>query len=236
MIVLSNNPLQLSEYCHQTSCQFDQSLYSEKVITEYEIALPEKLKTAVEKRKAEYIAGRYCASQSLKKISSRVNTNFESNEDRSPKWPEGYTGSITHSKGFASAVVAEKKHIRAIGIDSEKLIKKRTADNIHSHILTETENHTDTLWLTEDFQKYLTLVFSAKESIFKCLYPLAQQYFDFRHAKLEFNSSKPNTFSYELLKTLTSDFEKGFKGEGQYVIEGNFVHTGTVINNSHTNK
>ncbi|MGH1469552.1 MAG: 4'-phosphopantetheinyl transferase family protein [Cellvibrionaceae bacterium] len=230
MIFLRDNPLQFSNHCLQTSCEFDQTTLSEEVIQEYGIALPDNLSTAIEKRKAEYIAGRYCALQSLKKLSPNMISNFGTNEDRSPQWPEGFVGSITHSKGFASAVVAQKEFIQSIGIDSEKLIKEKTANNIHSHILTETENYEDNAWVSEDFQEYLTLVFSAKESIFKCLHPLVKQYFDFRDAKINFSPSRPNTFNYELLKSLSNDYDIGFTGEGQYAIAENFVHTGVVIN------
>ena len=184
MIFLKDNPLRLHPRCHQTSCQFDQSLYSEELANKYEVNLPVKLESAINKRKIEYIAGRYCAIQSLKALSSMMPPNISTNKNRSPNWPEGYIGSITHSKGFASAAIAEKKYIRAIGIDSELLIKERTANNIRSHVLTDNEKHEDNLWITENFHEYLTLIFSAKESIYKCLNPLVNKYFDFRDAHI----------------------------------------------------
>ncbi len=229
MIFLKDNPLLLHPRCHQTSCQFDQSLYSEDSANKYEVYLPEKLESAVTKRKAEYIAGRYCAIQSLKTLGTPAPQDISTNENRSPNWPEGYIGSITHSKGFASAAISEKKYIRAIGIDSELLIKERTASNVHSHVLTENEKHDDNLWITGNFREYLTLVFSAKESIYKCLNPLVNQFFDFRDACISFDENKPNEFSYTLLKTLSPEFSERFQGKGQYLIDGEFIHTGTII-------
>lgn len=230
MLTLDDNPLILPAHCLQTSCQFDLSLYTDDMFEEYGIARPEKLNKAIEKRKAEYIAGRYCAHQSLTQLSGHSPVAIDNTEDRSPVWPEGYVGSITHSKGFASAVVAKQKDIRSIGIDSEKFISEKTANNIQTHILTETETFADNVCVSDDFITYLTIVFSAKESLFKSLHPLTKQFFDFRDARLQFNSTAPNTFRFELLKKLSEEFDVGFSGKGQYQLRGNFAHTAIVIN------
>src|SRR5882757_7343847 len=60
---------------------------------------------AVASRREQFAAGRACARRGLFELGI-VNFPLAVAEDRRPIWPEGITGSITHTKGFAAAVVA----------------------------------------------------------------------------------------------------------------------------------
>lgn len=53
------------------------------------------------------------------------------------------------------------------------------------------------------FNALLTLAFSAKESLFKTLYPQVRCYFDFLDARMTAVDVQRQTFVLELLKTLT---------------------------------
>ncbi|GAB1268690.1 4'-phosphopantetheinyl transferase [Aurantivibrio infirmus] len=228
MITEIPNALDLGQFCQQSSCLFDKNSYQESVQEQFGIYVPEKMSRAVPKRKAEYIAGRYCARKSLGAINisdQAVGTS----EERAPVWPEGVVGSITHSAGFASAVVAKAEEIRGIGIDSEKCIKEKTANNIRSHILTERETFGDNPHVANNDRLYLTVVFSAKESIYKCLNPIVKQFFDFKHAVIKFDVDRKNQFSFELLKTLNNEFCLGYQGRGEYFIDDEFIHTAVVL-------
>jgi len=233
MITEIDNPLDLGKHCHQHSCHFDKTGYQESLQDELAIFIPEKMSRAVQKRKAEYIAGRYCARKSLAAININ-NQTVESSEDRAPIWPQGVIGSITHSSGYASAVVAKKGELRGIGIDSEKCIKDKTSRNISSHILTENETFEANTHVAANEHLYLTLVFSAKESIYKCLNPLVKQFFDFKHAEIHFDRESNNQFSYRLLKTLNEEFCNGYQGSGQFFVHDDFIHTATVLRHHKT--
>src|SRR5690606_6132023 len=102
-------------------------------------------------------------------------------------------------------------------------------NNVSSHILTDTERYdANAQWVSSDRQ-YLTLIFSAKESIFKCLYPLVQQYFDFRHAVIRLDAQQPGHFHFELLKDLGGEFDEGYTASGYYELADNFVHTAVIL-------
>lgn len=233
MITKTDSPLNLGEYCHQYSCRFDKTSYQESLQDELGIYIPEKMSRAVQKRKAEYIAGRYCVKKSLAAINI-TNQIVESGEDRAPVWPQGVVGSITHSSGYASAVVAKANELRAIGIDSEKCINDKTSRNISSHILTGNETFDANTHIAANEHVYLTLIFSAKESIYKCLNPLVKQFFDFKHAEISFDRESDNRFRYRLLKTLNEEFCDGYQGSGQFFIQGDFIHTATVVRHHQT--
>ena len=53
------------------------------------------------------------------------------------------------------------------------------------------------------FNELLTLTFSAKESLFKALYPQVRCYFDFLDARMVAVDMQRQTFVLALLKTLT---------------------------------
>lgn len=228
MISLTENPLPLAAVCFQASCRFDSAAYDSSQAQQFGIVLPERLSTAVTKRKAEFLAGRYCVQLALKDMGWAGETRIDIGEKRAPHWPPGLIGSITHSKGFASAAVASTKQVQGVGIDSERLIAETTATNVASHILTSSETYEVNHSLVESARHYLTLVFSAKESIFKCLYPQVQQYFDFRDAEIFLDASKPGRFSFRLRKMLTAEYHEGYRGYGHYAVEGDFVHTAVI--------
>lgn len=229
MISLTDNPLQLPAPCVQVSCCFDSAAYDSSRGQQFGVVLPERLSTAVTKRKAEFVAGRYCVQLALKRMGEDSGQAIGISEKRAPLWPEGLIGSITHSKGFASAALASAQWIRGIGIDSERLIAEKTANNVASHILIPTETYEKNCGLVSSARQYLTLIFSAKESIFKCLFPLVEQYFDFRDAEISLNPQDPGKFRFRLRKHLTGEFRDGYIGAGQYTLAGNFVHTAVVM-------
>ena len=65
---------------------------------------------AVERRRAEFSAGRQAARQAMGR-----DVAIPMAIDRSPVWPEGVTGSISHAGGWAMAAVGEGM----IGLDLE---------------------------------------------------------------------------------------------------------------------
>jgi enterobactin synthetase component D len=231
MISLTDNPLQLPACCSQVSCRFDKEAWEEDRCGEYAeelgVTLPERLAAAVPKRKLEFLAGRYCARLAIAGLGVAEMGDIAIGEKREPLWPQGLIGSITHSKGFASAVVGSNRQFAGIGIDSEQLIGEKTAANVSSHILVESEDYHANRTLVDSPREYLTLIFSAKESIFKCLYPRVQQYFDFRDAEVELDSA-PGKFRFRLLRALNDEYPAGFEGNGIYRRAEGFVHTAVL--------
>lgn len=60
-----------------------------------------------------------------------------------------------------------------------------------------------------DFRWGLTLVFSAKESLFKALHPVVGQYFDFLDAQLVAIDLQRQCLQLQLLKNLAPAFPRG---------------------------
>lgn len=153
---------------------------SSQVESDYSYCLPESLKNVALTRKHHYIAGRYCAIQAAKNLGFSLPV-FPNAETREPIWPQGFIGSISHSKSIAISCIAEAQSFESIGIDAEEMIKTTTGENIASTIASVEELN----YLKElNFDFGLTLLFSAKEALYKALYPLGRKFIDFKEATL----------------------------------------------------
>ena len=90
-------------------------------------------------------------------------------------WPTGYTGSLSHKEGRVALIYTQ--HQYRVGVDLE-LVKPCSAD-LANAVLTPAERpllakHSHNA-ATHDF--LLLTIFSAKEALFKCLFPLKRKRF-----------------------------------------------------------
>lgn len=142
--------------------------------------LPPQLLHAVPKRKAEFIAGRRCAAEAIRRLTGRE-VFPGMGEDRAPIWPEGVVGAISHSHGRAIALAGSGQRFCGIGIDIERILTEEEARDIAPQVLTESERRN----LGKHIDPIMTgLIFSAKESLFKALYPSVRRFFFFEAAEL----------------------------------------------------
>ena len=188
-------------YC----CTFLPEAYDDSQFEANEITFPTKLCKAVTKRRAEFLAGRICAKHALKQINI---THFQlvSGEERAPVWPPKITGSITHTRNIAMAICCADPKVQGIGIDVERMMGSDQEEKLQSQIINQ--NEADVFaQLKAVNANPLTLVFSAKESIYKALYASVGKFFGFDAAQLiSFNG-------FEMLFSITQDLsDKVYKG------------------------
>ncbi|EPR0410002.1 enterobactin synthase subunit EntD [Enterobacter asburiae] len=136
-----------------------------------------ELSNAGRKRKAEHLAGRIAAAHALPdRTVPGIGPSGE------PFWPEGVSGSITHSGTQAMAVVVRHQDA-LVGIDCEAILPDREAREIQDGIVDAQE----AICLTHSgypFALALTLAFSAKESLFKALFPKVKIHMGFESARV----------------------------------------------------
>jgi enterobactin synthetase component D len=136
---------------------------------------------AVDKRRAEFLAGRFAALSALRALG--VNEPLGRNEDGSPRWPAAVVGSITHGASRALCAVARSTELRGVGIDAERLMTVETKVELRRRICTAAELAVgDPLRLVE--HELVSLAFSAKESLYKCLYPMVGRFMDLHAATI----------------------------------------------------
>ena len=179
------------------------------------------------KRRSEFSLGRYCAHRALSKFELESVPILRNTENREPYWPESVRGSITHSEGFAAAAVGLTKDVSGIGIDLESL-SRRVDFNIRRHVCVEKEREFLETLPAEQANRYLRIIFSAKESIFKCFFPISQTYLSFQDAAIIIDENN-SEFSFVLSKACSGITSAGFQHSGRFSIKDDLLLTSILF-------
>lgn len=192
------------------------------------VRLPQRLAAAPPHRQQEYLAGRSCAAEALRLAGAPDwSLPIDAGADGEPLWPEGYTGSITHTRGLATAAVATTSEARALGLDIELIVDPAQMARVSRVVLHACETRLKAAGL--DAAAVFTLAFSGKESLFKCLYPLVRRRFDYRDAALRRIDVERHQIEIELLTSLAPGFFRGRRFVGRFDVEAGMVSTGFCI-------
>jgi len=188
------------------------------------IALPEEqvlLGGAVAARRVEFATARHCARLALRRIGAPDGPILRGPK-REPVWPEGIVGSITHCTGYRAAAVAHTADMLTIGIDAEP--HEAIRDRVVERILRDEER----AWVATAPAgvHWDRLIFSAKESVYKAWFPLAQAWLGFEDASVTIDPVA-GTF----LARLVIDPPAGVPTEfpGRYLITDGLVLTAIAI-------
>lgn len=200
------------------STRFDPALLIADDFQRSAVPPPASIQRSVAKRQAEFLAGRLCARAALHQLDN-LDCVPAIGEDRAPVWPQHISGSITHSSGHAAAIVGHKAQWRGLGMDLENVLSLERAERLAGEILTAAELQRMAMLPREQHALLVTLTFSAKESLFKALYPIVQKRFYFEHAEvLEWSAS--GQLRLRLLTDLSEEWCHGKELVGQFAVDG----------------
>lgn len=193
------------------------------------VATPPDLVDAVPVRRLHFRAGRHCALVALERLSPGLPRGpIERADSGAPVWPSDVVGSITHTHGFVSAAVGLASQVQGVGIDSEQIVSSERARAVTTRVAWSSElAHARQAGM--DRLQALTLVFSAKESIFKCLYPLTGVRFYYHDARIERVDRDTRTFCARLVKALSPRFPADTVIEGRFDVTDTLAHTGVCL-------
>lgn len=113
--------------------------------------------SAVPKRRHDFAAGRLAARRALARL-GRAAVAIPSGPRRAPTWPAGTRGSLSHAGGFAIAAVTSEP--LAVGVDLE--VEAPLAPDVEQLVLGPRDRLAG---------QGAMLAFSAKESVYKALFP-----------------------------------------------------------------
>ena len=184
---------------------FDAAHYHPREFEKYAIPCPQAVGLAPPKRQAEYLASRWLAGTIFARfgIPDFILTN---NDDRSPRWPEGFTGSLSHSAGTAFLLADPQG--RLTGNDVEQWVSHTTAREISGLLMNEQER--DLLTASSlSWPEAVTILFSLKESLYKALWPAVRRYIDFLQAEITVFDPGTGHASLRLRETLSEEFPQG---------------------------
>jgi enterobactin synthetase component D len=184
--------------------------------------LPPSLSRASPKRKTEYLSGRECAVAALRTAGCEANAAVPPamGEDRLPQWPSGWLGCITHSHGEAIAAVSRADATRLLGIDVERLIDPASVEGIAALVALDGELAQFSACTQS---QALTILFSAKESLYKALYPEVQHFMDFSAARI--TAFAPGALVLRLVEDWHPAWRAGSQFSLRYALRGDRVYT-----------
>ncbi|HEY0810013.1 MAG TPA: 4'-phosphopantetheinyl transferase superfamily protein [Longimicrobiales bacterium] len=185
--------------------------------------------TALETRRQEFLKGRACARQAMVRLGADP-VPIPVLPDRGPQWPAGIVGSITHTSDLACAAVAWKHACAGIGIDVETR-DHELRTTLDRFVCTPAER-AGLQTLPEEIDP-LRLVFSAKESVHKCVAPVAGITLGFHEVELDIDVANQR-FSARVLRrdAVIPDFSLL---SGRFVVTPRFVITTAIIPAGHGN-
>jgi len=188
----------------------------------------EYLGHAVPERAREFAAGRLCARRAIAEFGV-IEFPIRVAHDRQPVWPELLVGSITHTDGYCAAVVAERKRLIAIGVDTE--VVGRVGPDISAAICVPAE----AAWLdslpASGRAAAATLIFCAKEAFYKCQYPLVGEWLDPHDLRIEALAwgSARASFAVHATRPLAAANRVAFPVVGRYRLHEEFMTAGVVF-------
>jgi 4'-phosphopantetheinyl transferase EntD len=141
---------------------------------------PAFAKSVLKRRRASG-AARLVARELLAKLGCSKATPLPKSPSGAPVWPEGFVGSWAHDARIAIAAVGRRDDIVALGIDIEPAEKlpveleliatPRERSRIGSHPLLG------------------QLLFTAKEAVYKALYPLTNVFLEHHDVEIDFDAN-----------------------------------------------
>ncbi len=176
----------------------------------FELALlscPPDIAASVPKRQAEYFFGRLAARLALDPL-GHAGCEVRRGSMREPIWPEGVIGSISHSSGRAAAVAWPQRRRRGVGLDLEVPPDAAAIEALLTTVVDDAERARIALVPMHD-RTVLTIVFSAKESLFKAVSASVGHYFGFEAVRLSDFDLERRLVSLEIRENLCPRLQPG---------------------------
>jgi len=141
-------------------------------------------------RYAEFAAGRSQARQLISALTGTVESVL-SGSNREPVWPDAVIGSITHCSEYCAVAVAVRSRLKGLGIDVEPY--EDLDQEVAEMVVTRQENaqiakrDAQVASSAAMGRKAHKLVFSIKEAVYKCCFPLVRSFIEFHQCQIEFD-------------------------------------------------
>jgi enterobactin synthetase component D / holo-[acyl-carrier protein] synthase len=178
---------------------------------------------AADRRRREFATGRSCAHRAIEVLGlSRSPILIGASGE--PCWPKGVVGSITHCIHYRACAVVLTSEFRAIGIDAEPHV------HLPERILSRVANPKEMSQLTELSQAspdihWGRLLFSAKEAVYKSLFPLGKACSNFRHIDVRLGSLQGGFHA----QISGCRHQQPFDVSGQWLTQNGIVATAVAI-------
>lgn len=199
----------LPAHVHAHAVQYDVLAYDDRLYADFGIPRPTFFDRAVAARRADYLAGRLCAREALRKAGCAPGVPA-TGAMREPLWPQGMVGSITHTRSYALAVVARQQHCRWLGVDAEEVDPRRASSEAFDLVASAAERQRLLAQWPLPAQAF-TVAFGAKEAFFKAASAAVGRYFDFHDVVIAAVAANGSTLDLQVHTPLSDEFPRGHR-------------------------
>lgn len=180
---------------------------------------------AIPKRRREFEKGRECARVALARL-GMLDVVLLTGSGREPLWPAEVVGSITHSARLCAVAVGRAERYSGIGIDTERAEPLKPA--VEKRVCRSDEEASFDALAADDRGLGPLLIFSAKESLYKCLFPLTRAFMAFEDVRITLENG---AFSARLRRDFPpfraeTDVNGRWRRTGDYVLTSAWVSKG----------
>ena len=194
---------------------WDGPLYPEEEIS---------IRNAVPKRRREFAAGRNCARRALALLGVE-DRPLPMGSDREVLWPDGIVGSISHCDDLCAVAVARRDSAAGIGLDVERGVPLDS--ELVSLVCTPAEQVRLKDLPSRPGLPWSTMVFTAKESVYKCVFPLVRTFLEFSDVEVDLG---PDAASFEaVIRHPCAARLDDARLRGRFVVAGGHLACGVAI-------
>lgn len=187
----------------------------------------EAVARAVSKRQNEYWATRHLARLALAELGQAPGAILN-HPDRSPQWPAGILGAISHTDGWCGVAVAQAgaQGLRGVGIDAERV--NPMSEGVVERVLTTNEQQL--VSGTDDPATKALLHFSAKEAVYKAIFPTLRRFVGFLEVEIVVRDAE--TFGASFVSPELAQALDASAISGRYWIGEGLCVTSVVLRNA----
>ncbi len=131
------------------------------------------IRHAVTSRRREFAAGRACARRAVSRLGFGEAV-LPASHDHLPRWPDGILGSIAHCRDRCVVAVARRGAIIGLGLDLER--DEPLEGGVVQLVCSPEELAAARV---SAGRSAAVLLFSIKEAVYKCCFPLTRERWDF---------------------------------------------------------
>jgi 4'-phosphopantetheinyl transferase EntD len=200
--------------------RYDLQRYDPAAFAQAGVAYPPAMDRCVPKRQAEYLFGRVAARRALADVGwpdAQVGTGSQ----REPLWPEKIVGAITHTDTYAAATAVRAGRFRGIGIDIEAALAPEAMASTEHYALNAGEREVLRAQAALAYPLALAIAFSAKESIYKALFPTVGRYFGFEAVRIDAIDAidaEQGTLHFTVMEDLCPDWRAGHRDHAHFTL------------------
>jgi len=159
---------------------------------------------ATDQRRRYFALGRAAAHEALADIGCAAPAGIGRGPGGQPLWPDGIVGAITHAGDVAMALVGRRTDYAGLGLDIEQL-----APGVSARAARLIATDAERAWLACQPEIWRTILFSAKEAVFKAMFPVESVWLGFSDAELTWDEPAA-AFEARLLKAAGAGFAAGY--------------------------